>query len=652
MSPPRSPWRRVVRLFGPDPKADVDSELRFHLDSTVDDLVQRGWEPAAARQEAERRLGDLERLRHLGEQLQGAQLRRARRWMSAGEWMRDLRFAWRSLARDRGFTMVTVAIIALTLAANAAVFSVVNTMLLRPLPFRDAGRLVWFTSGQTLDPGLKKAAGLSLVTYTVDAFEEFQRHNVSFAAVTSYNPFLGNSEYTLTGHGEARAVNGVMVAGNFFQTLGVEPEVGRLFVPEELQQNGPSAVLLDHGFWLRQFAGDPAVVGETVNLNGRPATIVGILPASFDFGAVFAPGTHFNVFVPAVMDTLRTWGNTLAVIGRLKPDGTLASAQAEADVLFPQLKRAHPEWGDYTSRLTGLKQFVGGQLRRPLIVLWCAVGLLMLMVCVNLSNLLLARTAARSREFAMRRALGAGRSRLFRQLLAESVLLATTGSALGLALATVLTAWLARQETIALPLLGQVAIDAASVTWTAMLTAAAALVLALVPLARMSAGSLQSVLRDGGQGLTAGPRHERFRGALVVTEVALACVLLVSAGLLLRSFLRVLDVDLGFRPAQAAVIKIDYDGRLDGAARAATLSRLLGAVTAIPGVQAGGVADMLPLGRNRSWVLQAKGRAYANNDASIAALVRIVTPGTSRRWACGWPRAGRSPGTMWGRGRW
>ena len=328
------------------------------------------------------------------------------------------------------------------------------------------------------------------------------------------------------------------------------------------------------------------------------------------------------------MDTLRNWGNTLAVVGRLAPGVTLASAQSEADVLFPQLKRAHPEWwGDYTSSLTNLKQFVGGQLRRPLIVLWSAVGLLMLMVCVNLSNLLLARTAARSREFAMRRALGAGRGRLFRQLLAESIVLAGAGSILGLALAAALTAWLARQETIALPLLGRVAIDGAAVAWTSALGVATALVLALVPLARLSAGSLQSVLRDGGQGLTASPRHERFRGALVVTEVALACVLLVSAGLLLRSFLRVLDVDLGFRPAQAAVIEIDYDGSGGGAARAATLSRLLGAVTAIPGVQAAGVADMLPLGRNRSWALRAKGRAYPPNDPSVATLVRIVTPG-------------------------
>ncbi|MGH9548490.1 MAG: ABC transporter permease, partial [Terriglobales bacterium] len=402
--------------------------------------------------------------------------------------------------------------------------------------------------------------GLSGVTYTVAAYEDFQRHNQSFQNVTSYNPFFGNSEYTLTGRAEQQPVAGVMVAENFFQTLRVQPALGRFFVREECQKGGRPAVLLSYAFWQRQFAADPKIVGQAITLGKQPFTVVGVLPATFDFGSIFSPGLKIDVYVPAIMDILRTWGNTLALVGRLKPGVSVDRAQVEADILFPQIKAAHPEWwGDYTSHITGLKEFVSGKLRHSLIVLWSAVGLILLMVCVNLSNLLLARAAARGKEFAMRSALGAGRARLFRQMLTESLVLSGAGALLGLGLAYALTTYLAHQGSIALPLLTSVKVDGTALAWTLLISVTAAVLFGFAPGLKVSPGNLQDALKDSGHGMSEGQKHQRMRAVLVISEVALACVLLIGAGLLLRSFLRVLDVDLGFQPSRAAVIRIDYD---------------------------------------------------------------------------------------------
>ena len=327
------------------------------------------------------------------------------------------------------------------------------------------------------------------------------------------------------------------------------------------------------------------------------------------------------------MDELRTWGNTLALVGRLKPGVSVAQAQAEADVLFPQLKAAHQEWwGDYTSTVTSLKQFVTGKLRRSLVVLWCAVGLILLIVCVNLSNLMLARAAARSKEFALRSALGAGRGRLFRQLLTESVVLSSAGALLGLGLAFAITKYVAHQGSIALPLLSSVKVDGAALGWTLLVTAAVALLFGSAPGLNISTGNLQSTLKESSAGTTTGRRHERLRAGMVISEVALACVLLIAAGLLLQSFLKVLDVDLGFHPSRAAVIKVDYDDGGNPERRGAVLQEMLRNIKSIPGVEEAGVADMLPLGRNRSWGLSAKGKVYPR-DYDQSALARVVTPG-------------------------
>jgi predicted permease len=451
--------------------------------------------------------------------------------------------------------------------------------------------------------------------------------------VTGYFAFTGPDNLKLMGNGVPVPVTGLLVMDNFFQTLGVAPAMGRLFRAEESLQHAQPVVLVTYPFWRRQLGGDSSIVGQAINIgdNGKPVTVVGVLPESFDFGAVFAPGSKVDVFVPYIMADYEDDGNDLALMGRLKPGVTIGQAQAEADSLFPKLDidLKHPEYnkyGGYTASLFGMKEYVSGSLRRSLIALWCAVGLIMLIVCVNLSNLLLARAAARGKEFAMRSALGAGRGRLVRQLLTESLVLSSFGAVLGLGFAFGVITWLAHQGSIALPLLSSVRVDGAALGWTVLIAIAAAVFFGTVPALRISRGNLQEVLKDSGHGTSAGRKHDRMRSILVISEVALACVLLVGSGLLLRSFLRVLDVDLGFQPSQASAISVDYDGNADGAKRYSIWREVVRGVEAIPGVETAGISDNLPLSRNRSWGISVKGKEYPK-DYLQGTFIYIVSPG-------------------------
>ena len=315
------------------------------------------------------------------------------------------------------------------------------------------------------------------------------------------------------------------------------------------------------------------------------------------------------------------------MVGRLKPGVSVAQAQAEADLLFPRFKAAHPDWYmTYESTVSTLKEFVSGKLRRSVIALWAATGLILLIVCVNLSNLVLARSMVRRNEFAIRLALGAGRARLVRQLLIESLVLAGVGSAMGLGLAFAFTRWLAHQGSIALPLLSSVRIDGAALLWTLLIAIGTAVALSAGPVLSAPIAHLQSCLRESARGTTLGRAHGNIRSILVISELALAFVLLTGSGLLLRSFLKLLDVDLGFRPSQAAAIKIDDPDAADPARRGARLREMLSRIQSLPGIESAGVADMLPLGRNRTWGLAAKGVTYPK-DVIPVAVVRIVTPG-------------------------
>jgi predicted permease len=632
-------WRRYDRMLGPDPKTDVKAELRFHIDCKTEDLIVSGWEPVAARKEAERQFGNARAVQREGQRI-GVHMER-RRLISDyyAEWLWDTRYTLRTLRNNPAFTAVAILVLALGVGLNAAVFSVVNLMLLRPLPFPQSEHLVWLTAGKSLDSKIRKTGGLSGETYTVDVYREFQRNSQSFASVTAFQTFYNSLQYKLTGTGEPRQLDAVEVAGNFFPTLGVVPVLGRNFTEDETIKGGRPAALLSYYFWKTQFASDPHVVGRTITINTSPAavngpvTIVGVLPASFDFGAVFAPGKKADLFVPAVMDFWSTWGNTLAVVGRLKPGVTAAQAQDEADRLFPHLKLQHKDWYyDYASDIITLKEHVAGKLQRSLVVLWSAVGVILLIVCVNLSNLQLSRAATRSKEFAMRSALGASRGRLVRQLLTESLILSFFGSVAGLAIAFAILYYLAHQTSIALPLLTTIHLDLASVCWTLLTAFAVGILFGLAPALRISGTNVQEAIKDNAAGMGAGRSHERFRSILVISEIALACLLLVGAGLLLRSFLRVLSVDLGFNPSRAAAMQTDLPPGMNKTQlmhRTQILKTEIERVSALPGVEAAGIADMLPLDRNRQWGLEAVGRYHAK-DADTGALVYLVTPGYLR----------------------
>jgi predicted permease len=597
---------------------ELDAEMAAHLEIAIEENLQRGLSPEEARRQALVSFGGAEQAKE--------QHRDARGLPALDVLAQDLRYTFRTLRRDRAFTLIAVSILGLGIGTNVAVFSVVNTILLRPLPFQDPQRLVWIE-------GPPREGGLSSVTYSVDAFEEYQQRNHSLESVTAYMPFYGPSDYKLTGRGEPQPVSGVAVECNFFQTLGVHPMLGRPFTPEECRKNAAPAVLLSYFFWKRQFAGEGSIVGQAITLNNAQVTVAGVLPSTFDFGSVFAPGTKMDIVLPAIYE-MRNWGNTLLLIGRLKPGLTLAQTQAEANLLFPHFyhNAGHPDWGiGYEAQVQPLKDHVSGKLRRSLIVLWCAVGLILLIVCVNLSNLALARAAARRKEFAMRSALGAGRGRLIRQLLTESMVLSMGGAVLGQGFAFLTTFYLAHEGSIALPLLSDLRVDGAALAWTLLIATASAVLFGLAPAFRMAGKDIQEALKESGHGTTEGRKHDRLRVTLVVSEVALACVLLIGAGLLLRSFLRVLDVDLGFQPDHAAAIRVDYDdsganGAQRGARRGAIFEEMLRRVKAIPGIEDAGISDMLPLDRNRSWGLGAKGVVYRKDESSDA-FVYVVTPG-------------------------
>src|ERR1700733_11585240 len=611
----REVFNRILSFFNKRQRdSDLDAELQSHIDLAVEENIGHGMSPEEARRRALIRFGGVQQAKE--------QQRDARGLPSLDILMQDLRYTLRTLGRNRIFTIVAVLILALGIGANIAVFSVVNTLLLRPLPLRDPERLVLIAPADN-------TYGLSGATYSADAYDDLLAQNHSYVDVTGYYAFSTPDNSKLTAQGEPKPLTNLSVAGNFFHVLGVDPALGRSFTAEESIKGGPAVVMLSYPLWQRQFNGDRSIIGRSITLDGVPVTVVGLLPETFDFGAVFAPGAKVDLFSPVIMDDIRMQGNTLALIGRLKPEVTLAQAQSEADLLFPTLHFSvkHPEYGGgYTGALFGLKDYVTGKLRRSLIVLWCAVGLILLIVCVNLSNLLLARGAARTKEFAMRTALGATCGRLLRQLLTESLILSFAGGLLGLGIAFAVTIYLAHQGSIALPLLSSVHIDVASLAWTLAVAVTAAVLFGLVPGLRIAGGNLQESLKDSGHGASDGKKHDGLRSVLIISEIALACVLLVGAGLLLRSFLRILDVDLGFAPSRAASISLDYNDGGDPAKRSVFWQEVLRRVEEIPGVETAGITDNLPMSRNRSWGISVKGKDYRKGELE-GTFVYIVSPG-------------------------
>jgi predicted permease len=611
---------RVRALFrAGEMDREFDQELRSHLAMLEQDNIRRGMTPDEARRAARIRLGGAGSLQQQHREVRGLPFLETV--------LQDLRYTFRMFRRDTGFTTFAILIVGLGIGASSTVFNVVNALLLRPLPFTDADRLAWIPNGGQ--------EGAAEYTIQVGHFVDLRQRSTKFADLAAYFAFFSGGESKLTGEGEPERLTSLPVTQNFFPMLGVEPQLGRGFTADEClarwtRRNEPKVALLTDALWRRRFNADPNVLGRRIVLNDLPVTIVGVMPASFDFAAVFAPGSHIDLYVPMPLtEEVSRRGNTLAVVGRLKPGATIEQANAELAVLGKQIRREYPKRNGLEPSAISLQEHVSGRFRAALFVLACAVGVVMLIVCANLSNLQLARAASRQKEMAVRVALGAGRRRLLRQLLTENIVLCGAGALLGLALAVAGAHGLSRLTAFSIPLLSSVRVDVPALAFTLLAAVLTGVIVGLVPALQVPAMAVHGALKDRARGSSEGRRHAWIRGALVVAEVALACVLLVGAGLLVRSFVRVLDVDLGFRPARVAALRIDpsatrYTTREQ---RNAYFDEVLRRVRAIPGISGAGLTDVLPLGGDRSWGLAAQDRAALILENYPEVFARMVSDG-------------------------
>jgi predicted permease len=597
-------WWRITKR-----NADLERELQSDLALEEEEQRERGLSSEEARYAALRAFGNPTLIRD--------QTHATWSWSWLESLAGDLKYAYRGMCRNAGSTVLAILIVGLGIGGASTVFSVVNALLLRPLPFPDPAQLVWISNAEN---------------YSTQAehFSDLRDQNQSFSGLAGWAGVYNAGDQELTGTGEPERLTSVPVTGNFFPLLGVQPAIGRLFTSEESQgkYSAPSAMLLSDSFWRRRFASDPKVVGQTLTLNNHPVIVTGVLPASFDFASVFAPGTPIDVFIPwPLMDPTKPAGNTMSVVGRLKRGATVASAQAEFTVLAKQLVSQHPDRNPIQPRLVPLEQHVSGQVRPALLVLMCAVGVVMLIVCANLSHLQLARMGTRQKEMAIRAALGAGRFRLLRQVLTESVILSCCGAALGLLLAVAGTRGLAHLHAFNLPLLESVRVDGSTLAFTLLAAVASGVLFGLAPALQVPAYKLREGLQDAGRESSGSGRHGWFRDGLVVSQFALACVLLVGAALLTQSFVRVLDVNLGFQPLQAAALRIDPGVRITNPAQQNSfIDDVLHRARSIPGVTAAGISDVLPLDGDRGWQVSAKGQVY-DKDHHPEAFIRVVSDG-------------------------
>ena len=532
--------------------------------------------------------------------------------------LQDVRFGLRVLRKRPGFTAVALAVLALGVGANTAIFSVVNAVLLRPLPYPGAERVIAFS-------GVNPQKGITDSNLSAPDFAEWKAQGRAFEALALYAAGSAN----MTGGDEPERVAVAYVGPDFFRVLGVSAARGRALLAEDDEEGREPVAVISHGLWVRRFGADPAAVGRQLELGGRRLEVVGVMPAGLDFPQRAEVWSPLQLDVPKQPRDNRAF----SVVGRLREGVPLEAAQAELDAVASRLAQEYPPtnagWG---VRLYTLKERLVGRLKTTLFILLAGVGLLLLIACANVANLLLARAAGRRREVALRLALGAGRLRIARQMLTESVLLGLAGGALGAALSVWLTDLLVALAPADTPRLAEAAPD-----WRVLLFAAGASVLTgvlfgVAPAVQAARYDLHESLKEGGRGI-AGSRS-RLRSSLVVAEVALSLLLLAGAGLLVKSFTRLQAVDPGFDPAGAVTMRISLPGARykEPARKAEFYAALMERVESLPGVESAGATVSLPLGGSNYSVGRGfirDGRPATPEEAANAAYA-VVTPGYFR----------------------
>jgi putative ABC transport system permease protein len=533
----------------------------------------------------------------------------------------DLRFGLRMLMKKPGFTATAVLTLALGIGANTAIFSVVNAVLLKPLAYKEPERLVMMNH---LYPKLDLKASVSAIGYT-----HYRDNSQTFESLMAFSSWQVN----LTGAGEPERLSGIAVTASFFPTLGVDAARGRVLLAEENQPGRDKVVVLTDALWRRRFGADPNIVNQTILLNGESYLVVGIMPQGFQFGREF--GQVVDLFSPIVFTEAQLqpgrWRNEfLTVLARLQPNVTIEQAQAEMDAIAGNVRQQYFGGGDAADPsswgllLRSVHELVVGDIRPALLVLLAAVVLVLLIACANVANLLLARAASRQKEVAIRAALGASRLRMIRQFLTESLLLSLAGGTLGTLLAIGGINLLLKLNQELIPRSNEIGVDSRVLFFTMGLSLLTGIIFGLVPALHSSKTDLQETLKEGGRSGSSSAKRG-VRNALVVVEIALALVLLIGAGLLVRSFTKLQEVAPGFNPQNLLVMQLSLPGNQYREAQQIDnfFQQALERIQALPGVQAAGVASTVPMSGN-------------NSSGSFAIEGRTPQPGEMSPWGNRW----------------
>lgn len=595
---------------------EIEKELQFHIDMRTEENIRKGMTPEEARIAAEQSFGHLTKIKEQGYEVRGG------RWLEA-LWQ-DMRFGVRMLWKNRTFAAVSIIALAAGIGANTAIFSAVNAVLLRPLPFAEQERLVVVWKRDT-------TANNPFVELSVQEFLDWQKQNTVFENVAAMPTTVYGYGYTVTGRGEPFQIESARVSASFFPTLGARTMLGRTFTEAEDRPGAQPTVVLSYHLWQTHFNGAPNIIGQQVTLRGANYNIIGVMPAEFEF----PKGADVWTPLTATMSqrAVENRGSVfLQAIGRLKPGATIEQANAELNTITERLAKQYPETDANGHRvvITPLAQHIFGNARPALRLLLAASVLLLLIACVNIANLLLARATVRYREIALRAALGASRARLVRQFLTESLVLACISGMCGILLAFWLVNLLVYLAPADIPRIDTVSINGTVVLFTSVITLMTAVVFGLAPALTVSNIDLNESLKEGSAKVAGGRRSGRLRSVLVVAEVAVTLVLLIGASLIVRSFLKLRQVPLGFDSQNVLTLQLSLQGEKyrEPGARREFFRRLLERLEAEPGVVAAGGVLIRPLEGTIGWDMPYATEGQTNEEAkrNIVPNYEVITP--------------------------